>query len=131
MNWSTRNGRAEFARTGARQRVPLLAMRRRTPPLGVKAMVGDVSASDLAVRTGDPTHCVQLRADGRPCGGYAVAGSECCFAHAPEQADKRSEARRRGGLAGRVATVPESQLTVRSLGDVLALVELTINDVRV
>jgi hypothetical protein len=74
--------------------------------------------------------CAYVHASGRACGGFAIAGSPFCFAHAPEQAAKRTEARRRGGRAGRDATVPDSDLSVRSLGDVLALVELTINDVR-
>ena len=74
--------------------------------------------------------CMYVHPSGRACGGFRVAGSAYCFAHAPDRADQREDARRRGGRAGRVATVPESDLAVRSLGDVLALVELTINDVR-
>ena len=74
--------------------------------------------------------CAHTHPSGKPCGGYAIAGSPYCFAHAPEQRDKRDAARRRGGQAGRVATLAESSVTVRSLGDVVALVEATINDVR-
>jgi hypothetical protein len=74
--------------------------------------------------------CAFVHPSGRACGGFAVSGSSFCFAHAPEQEDKRADARRRGGQAGRVATVAESEVNVRTLGDVLALVELTINDVR-
>ena len=74
--------------------------------------------------------CTFVHSSGRRCGGFRIGGSAFCFAHAPDQEAKRADARRRGGRAGRVATVPESDLSVRSLGDVLALVELTINDVR-
>ena len=74
--------------------------------------------------------CAHVHPSGRPCGGYAVTGSPNCFAHAPEQADKRAEARRRGGRAGKAAVLPASDLSVRSLGDVVGLVEATINDVR-
>lgn len=74
--------------------------------------------------------CAHVHPSGRACGGFAVAGSEHCFAHAPDQEAKRADARRRGGQAGRIVTILESDLSVRSLGDVLALVELTVNDVR-
>ena len=74
--------------------------------------------------------CAQIHQSGKRCGGYAIAGSAYCFAHAPEQAAKRDAARRRGGQAGRMATLPASAVTVRSLGDVVELVEATINDVR-
>ena len=74
--------------------------------------------------------CSHARADGRPCGGFAVGGSRFCFAHDPDRATARDEARRRGGRAGRVTTLPESSVRVRSLGDVLSLVEESINDVR-
>lgn len=74
--------------------------------------------------------CAFVHDSGRPCGGFAISGSSHCFAHAPDQVEKRRNARRRGGQAGRVITVPDSSLAVRSLGDVLAIVELKINDVR-
>jgi hypothetical protein len=74
--------------------------------------------------------CAHVHPSGKPCGGFAVSGSRFCFAHAPEQAAKRDAARRRGGQAGRVATLPESDVAVRSLPDVVTLVETTVNDVR-
>lgn len=74
--------------------------------------------------------CGYVHPSGRPCGGFAVSGSDRCFAHAPEQAEKRAAARRRGGQAGKVAVLPSSDVPVRSLGDVVGLVEATINDVR-
>ena len=89
------------------------------------------AATDAGPGTrGGGRRCRHVHPSGRPCGGFAIAGSGFCFAHAPEQAAKRDAARRRGGQAGRVTTLPESSVTVRSLGDVVALVEATINDVR-
>jgi hypothetical protein len=74
--------------------------------------------------------CAYIRPNGRQCGGFAVNGSRLCFAHDPAQAPKRDDARRRGGSAGRIAPLPESTLTVRTMSDVLELMETTINDVR-
>jgi hypothetical protein len=74
--------------------------------------------------------CARVHASGRPCGGFAIAGSAYCFAHDPGSAVKRDTARRRGGQAGRVVTLAESNVAVRSLADVVTLVEATINDVR-
>ena len=74
--------------------------------------------------------CAGIRGSGGQCEGYAITGSSHCFAHDPGQAAQRDEARRRGGQAGRGATLPASDVPVRSLVDVVALVEETINDVR-
>ncbi len=74
--------------------------------------------------------CEHVRTTGERCRGYAVAGSPFCFAHDPAQAPKRDDARRRGGEAGKIDPLPASTLSVRSLADVLELIETTINDVR-
>ncbi len=74
--------------------------------------------------------CAATRANGTPCAGYAISDGPYCFAHAPDQAEQRDAARRRGGQAGRVSVLPESDVQVRTLGDVVTLVEATINDVR-
>jgi len=74
--------------------------------------------------------CAQIRAGGVRCNGFAVAGSDSCFAHDPALTEQRDDARRRGGQAGRVATLADSGLPVRTLRDVVGLVETTINDVR-
>ncbi len=74
--------------------------------------------------------CIHTKRNGQPCGGFALAGSRFCFAHDPQQATKRDEARRRGGKAGRVLTLSAADTSVRSLGDVVTLIEDTINDVR-
>lgn len=75
-------------------------------------------------------HCAHVKTNGEQCRGYAVVGSLYCFAHDPAQAEKRADARSRGGAAGTIPPLEESSVTVQSLRDVLALVELTINDVR-
>lgn len=74
--------------------------------------------------------CTHVHPSGRPCGGFATRGSVHCFAHDPSRVHERAGARRRGGQAGRMAILPESSVSVRSLGDVVALIELTINDCR-
>jgi hypothetical protein len=74
--------------------------------------------------------CAHAHPSGRPCGGFAVAGSPFCFAHDPDQEERRAEARRRGGQAGKAAVVAGPDRPVRSLADVVGLVEATINDVR-
>lgn len=74
--------------------------------------------------------CVQIRSNGQRCNGYAVTGSDRCFAHDPAQATKRDDARRRGGSASRIPPLKESAVILRSMDDVLGLVELTVNDVR-
>ena len=74
--------------------------------------------------------CAHIRTTGERCRGYAVTSSRFCFAHDPAQALKRDDARRRGGGAGKIGPLSESSLIVRSMGDVLELIETTINDVR-
>lgn len=76
------------------------------------------------------TQCTHIKPNKEKCRGYAVSGSKYCFAHDPAQASKRKAAQRKGGEAGRVATLPESSLSVRNMSEVLELMELTINDVR-
>lgn len=76
------------------------------------------------------TTCTHIKPNKEKCRGYAVSGSKYCFAHDPAQAKKRKAAQRKGGEAGRVATLPESSLSVRNMSEVLELMELTINDVR-
>ena len=89
-----------------------------------------IEQSELTMTDTRGQRCAHVHPSGKPCGGYAVRGSAFCFAHAPEQADQRDAARRKGGQAGKTAVLPASDLAVRSLGDVVGLVETTINDVR-
>ncbi len=41
--------------------------------------------------------CQAIRKDGQPCTVRAIAGSLWCFAHDPDRAAQRDEARRKGG----------------------------------
>lgn len=41
--------------------------------------------------------CKATRPDGTPCAGYALTGSDYCFAHDPAVKGKRDRARRKGG----------------------------------
>lgn len=41
--------------------------------------------------------CRGIRRDGQPCQSPALSSSGWCFAHDPDRADERVEARRRGG----------------------------------
>ena len=52
---------------------------------------------------GDVRHCAGVRKDGTPCTTRVLAGGRYCFAHAPELAERRTEARRRGGRQRRNA----------------------------
>lgn len=74
--------------------------------------------------------CAGRTKAGEPCGGFAVTGSDYCFSHAPERAQQRLEARRKGGKAHQpptVAQVPES-VSLRTVEDVQALLELVVTD---
>lgn len=72
--------------------------------------------------------CQATTKTGAACGGYAVEGSDFCFAHAPECGRDRAEARRRGGQARAIPKVSGEPVMVASLGDVLALVNAVIVD---
>lgn len=73
--------------------------------------------------------CAHVNASGKPCGGYAIHESTFCFAHDPTRTAERAEARRRGGRAGRLAFFPECDLAIRSIDDVVRLVETPVNAV--
>lgn len=68
---------------------------------------------------------------GRPCPNYAQVDRPFCFVHDPERAADRAEARKLGGhnRRRRHATTPPPTVTLRSLADVLALLELVAADV--
>ena len=78
-------------------------------------------------------HCTATTAKGEACRAFAMTGSEYCFHHDPAASQERAEARRKGGQArhGRrlARSGMEEPLTIRSVGDVVGLLEHTINDV--
>ena len=78
-----------------------------------------------------PHRCQAKRADGEPCGGFAIAGSDLCFAHDPGVSERRQDARRRGGVnAHSAATLPYRRLRLRKPQDVLSLLREAAEAVR-
>jgi hypothetical protein len=75
-----------------------------------------------------PKPCAATKPDGTPCGGFAVNGSERCFAHA--QPDAWADANQRGGQAVKKNQNPLPALTLQQPKDVVALLAETINGVR-
>ncbi len=69
--------------------------------------------------------CMQVKADGERCRAWAIDGSDKCWAHADELAQKRAEARRKGGRARSVGDVG-SPGEVTSPADVLEGLSKTI-----
>ena len=70
--------------------------------------------------------CTATTADGKRCRAPALQGRPFCFAHDPEKAEERADARRRGGYNRRTpkATDPDGYPTrLRSVGDVQAVLE--------
>ena len=77
--------------------------------------------------------CKAVTRKGQPCAAYAVGGGDFCYWHDPGSAETRRAARSAGGHArhgrtiGRVAGDLEP-VTLRTVADVLALLERTAND---
>jgi len=44
----------------------------------------------------DSKHCSSLRANGLPCGGWAIRGGTTCFNHSPKLAKKMAKAAKKG-----------------------------------
>jgi len=74
--------------------------------------------------------CRASSSSGQPCQAYAVEGSEFCYWHAPELAEKRKVARSNGGRArhGRTLGTDRTPVKLESLSDVVRLVERATND---
>jgi len=86
------------------------------------------------VRSSVGTLCRATTKGGQPCSCYALAGSAFCFWHAPEAAEARKLARVKGGRArqGRSGVLPDGSgvpVTLKSLADVVLLLERATNDV--
>ena len=75
--------------------------------------------------------CQFVKEDGTPCGGYAVTNSSFCFTHAPELAEQRAAAVRKGGEARRgEPSLPLDPLPVETIEELTAFVEDAVNQVR-
>jgi hypothetical protein len=71
--------------------------------------------------------CEATNSRGLPCEMPAVTGSAFCFAHDPERAADRREARRQGGLNRRSAISGEP-VNISTSADVLDLIGLAVGD---
>ena len=74
-----------------------------------------------------PPACQATRKDGRPCSVRALTGSAWCFAHDPERAAQRAEARRKGGR-GKARLARVERLVPGTLRPVLALLLTTLEE---
>jgi hypothetical protein len=67
---------------------------------------------------------------GERCQAFALKGSDYCWFHDPIKVQQRIEACQKGGKVGMRKVLPESNVKIRSLTDIVKLLESTINDVR-
>ena len=71
------------------------------------------------------SECKGQTKSGEPCKGWCVGGSDYCFAHHPDLAEQRREARVRGGKNRRVKS-PEG-MRVETVGDVMGVLNLALD----
>jgi len=93
-------------------------------------MQGVVSPGSKLYMSRSGRRCKASSSTGKPCQSFAVDGSEFCFWHAPELAERRKLARSNGGRArhGRTVATDKTPVKLESLGDVVVLVERAVND---
>jgi len=76
--------------------------------------------------------CQATTKNGTPCQAYALAGSDYCFHHDPDQAAQRREARSKGGRArhGRhIGPVGQAEpIELGTMADVATLLRQVIDD---
>jgi hypothetical protein len=73
--------------------------------------------------------CLFSKPDGTTCQATALSTSTFCFFHAPEKAEARAEAQKKGGRQNRrPAEIPDVPLD--SVTDVVKALATTFNDVR-
>jgi hypothetical protein len=75
-------------------------------------------------------NCKFINEDGEPCEAFAIKGSDYCWFHDPDKLEERIEACKKGGKVGTREVLPESNVKINSLKDIVRLLESTINDVR-
>ena len=75
-------------------------------------------------------NCKFVDENGEPCEAFALKGSEYCWFHDPDKLQERIEACKKGGKVGTREVLPESNVKINSLKDIVRLLESTINDVR-
>ncbi len=76
--------------------------------------------------------CKQLKDDGEPCGASPMTGSDYCFYHNPAvSVEMKHAAHVKGGQANRARVKePLPPITANKSGDVVQLLEDTVNRVR-
>ncbi len=78
--------------------------------------------------------CTYIKEDGNMCQAQAILSDVYCFAHSqlPEITEKRHLAKVEGGRNGRKMMLEpaEDSVAIKSVKDVVALLEQTVNDVR-
>jgi hypothetical protein len=76
--------------------------------------------------------CKARNSQGQPCGGFALADGDYCWAHDPSVRQKRQQARSQGGKARRHRHLSWSDdehrpgIHIQSASDILALVERAV-----
>ena len=74
------------------------------------------------------TQCEHQK-NGKSCKAYAIHNSKYCFIHDPQNARKRAEARKKGGLNRRVIKRTEHEYyTISSIKDINTILEKAINE---
>ncbi len=74
--------------------------------------------------------CSFIKPNGERCGANAMVDSPFCFSHNPEAVEAKMEAVVRGGLAARKNGEQLEPIEIRSVEDVISLIEDTINRIR-
>jgi hypothetical protein len=79
-------------------------------------------------------NCKQVKADGAQCSAKAMGGSPFCFFHDPNSAQRRQEARERGGHSKLIRIPPEMRVEepvdLQTANDVRVLLSDTITRLR-
>jgi hypothetical protein len=80
----------------------------------------------------DRKSCKAKKPDGSDCQNIALPGSEFCFFHDPDKADKRREAQALGGRHNHIKTLDADapDVKIESCSDTVPLLSETINQVR-
>lgn len=74
--------------------------------------------------------CNFIKPDGNQCEANAMENSQYCFSHNPETAEEKKAAVIKGGLSPKKNTLDLPPVEIKSVQDVVKLLEDTINRVR-
>lgn len=93
----------------------------------------DEPTEDKQAAISTARQCKGRTKSGAPCRVATLRGSDYCFTHDPATAQQRKAARSKGGAArhGRMVGVvgqPEKPISVKTIADIVALLERAIND---